>query len=195
MKTAARPNTQRLAQRLLSLAPGQEFVKGIPSNVQFVRGYLIVGRSDVVIGAAFHAQSIIIAALAYQEQGDEEMAARLSGVLHELVLNSRNVYLIGLAQAFEAELALRQGELVRAMVLAEQFDTEVLALWRTKALSAEHTGSRRYSKQRRRYSEFPVRYGEHRECIRTKAHSASASDTAGAGHTRISDTGSHCNGA
>lgn len=44
----------------------------------------------------------------------------LSGVLHELALNSKNVYLIGLGEAFEAELALRQGELAKAMAWAEQ---------------------------------------------------------------------------
>jgi len=86
-----------------------------------------VARSDVVISAEFHAHSMIIAALAHLELGDRQEAARIAQFLRELALKSRNVHLIGLAEAFEAEFALRTGRLSAAVEWAKHFDPEPLS--------------------------------------------------------------------
>ena len=85
-----------------------------------------VARSDVVISAEFHANNMIIAGLAHQERGDKQMAAEIAGHLHDLALKSKNVFLVGLAEAYESELALRNGRLVTAMEWADRSDPEPL---------------------------------------------------------------------
>jgi LuxR family maltose regulon positive regulatory protein len=83
-----------------------------------------VARSDVVIGAEFHAQSMIIAALAHLELGDPKEATRIARLLRELALKSKNVFLVGLADSFEAELALRAGRLAAAVAWTKHYDPE-----------------------------------------------------------------------
>jgi LuxR family maltose regulon positive regulatory protein len=85
-----------------------------------------VARSDVVISAEFHANNMIIAGLAHQERGEIQTATQIARHLHDLALKSKNVFLVGLAEAFEAELALRNGRLVTAMEWADRFDPEPL---------------------------------------------------------------------
>jgi LuxR family maltose regulon positive regulatory protein len=83
-----------------------------------------VARSDVVISAEFHAQSMIIAALAHLELGDRQEAMRIVPLLRELALKSRNVFLVGVADAFEAEFALRTGRLAAAVAWTKHYDPE-----------------------------------------------------------------------
>jgi len=85
-----------------------------------------VSRSDVVISAEFHANNMIIAALAHQELGQKQVAAQIARHLQDLALKSKNLFLVGLAEAFEAELALRNGRLAMAMEWADRFDPEPL---------------------------------------------------------------------
>jgi LuxR family maltose regulon positive regulatory protein len=85
-----------------------------------------VARSDVVISAEFHANNMIIAGLAHQERGDVRMAAQIARHLHDLALKSKNVFLVGFAEAFESELALRNGRLAMAMEWADRCDPEPL---------------------------------------------------------------------
>jgi LuxR family maltose regulon positive regulatory protein len=85
-----------------------------------------IARSDVVISAEFHANNMIIAGLAHQELGEKQAAAQISRHLHDLALKSKNLFLVGLAEAFEAELALRNGRLAMAMEWADRFDPEPL---------------------------------------------------------------------
>ncbi|MDH4108121.1 MAG: LuxR C-terminal-related transcriptional regulator [Gammaproteobacteria bacterium] len=85
-----------------------------------------IARSDVVISAEFHANNMIIAGLAHQERGEIQMAADIARHLHELALKSKNVFLVGLAEAFESELALRTGRLVKALEWANRCDPEPL---------------------------------------------------------------------
>jgi LuxR family maltose regulon positive regulatory protein len=85
-----------------------------------------VARSDVVISAEFHANNMIIAGLAHQELGDKQMAAEIARHLHDLALKSKNVFLVGLAEAYESELALRNGRLAMAMEWADRCDPEPL---------------------------------------------------------------------
>jgi len=85
-----------------------------------------VARSDVVISAEFHAHNMIIAGLAHQERGEIQLAAQIARHLHDLALKSKNVFLVGLAEAFESELALRNGRLAMAMEWADRFDPEPL---------------------------------------------------------------------
>jgi LuxR family maltose regulon positive regulatory protein len=85
-----------------------------------------VARSDVVISAEFHANNMIIAGLAHQARGETPKAAQIARHLHDLALKSRNVFLVGLAEAYESELALRNGRLVTAMEWADRCDPEPL---------------------------------------------------------------------
>ena len=85
-----------------------------------------VARSDVVISAEFHAHNMIIAGLAHQVLGEKQVAAQIARHLHDLALKSKNLFLVGLAEAFEAELALRNGRLAMAMEWADRFDPEPL---------------------------------------------------------------------
>jgi LuxR family maltose regulon positive regulatory protein len=85
-----------------------------------------VARSDVVISAEFHANNMIIAGLAHQERGEKQVAAQIARHLHDLALKSKNVFLVGLAEAYESELALRNGRLVMAMEWADRCDPEPL---------------------------------------------------------------------
>ena len=85
-----------------------------------------IARSDVVISAEFHANNMIIAGLAYQERGETQKAEQIARHLHDLALKSKNVFLVGLADAFEAELALRNGRLAMAMEWADRCEPEPL---------------------------------------------------------------------
>jgi LuxR family maltose regulon positive regulatory protein len=85
-----------------------------------------VARSDVVISAEFHANNMVISGLAYQERGEIENAAQIVRHLHDLALKSKNIFLVGLAEAFESELALRNGRLAQALEWADHFDPEPL---------------------------------------------------------------------
>jgi LuxR family maltose regulon positive regulatory protein len=55
-----------------------------------------------------------------------QMAAEIARHLHDLALKSKNVFLVGLAEAYESELALRNGRLAMAMEWADRFDPEPL---------------------------------------------------------------------
>jgi LuxR family maltose regulon positive regulatory protein len=85
-----------------------------------------VARSDVVISAEFHAHNMIIAGLAHQERGETQMAAQIARHLHDLALKSKNVFLVGLAEAYESELALRNGRITMAMEWANRCNPEPL---------------------------------------------------------------------
>ena len=82
--------------------------------------------SDVVISAEFYAPHMIAAALAHQESGRPTLASQYATVLQNLSLKSRNTFLIGLSQAFDAELALRQGRKAQAVRWAASYDPEPL---------------------------------------------------------------------
>lgn len=82
--------------------------------------------SDIVLNAEFYAHNMIIAALAHQLTGRSERASAFGATLHDLALKSRNAFLVGLAQAFSADLALRQGRMAEALAWADAFDPEPL---------------------------------------------------------------------
>jgi LuxR family maltose regulon positive regulatory protein len=85
-----------------------------------------VTQSRAIANAEFYAQCMIISSLTYQELGDTAKATSVSSALTEFALNTQNAYLVGHAEAFSAEIALRQGRIAEALSWAERFDPEPL---------------------------------------------------------------------
>ena len=83
-------------------------------------------RSKAIGNAQFHAECLIISSLAHQELGDSLEASSVASSLHAFALATKNVYLIAHAEAFNAEIALRQGRLSEALSWADRFDSEPL---------------------------------------------------------------------
>jgi len=83
-------------------------------------------RSDVVISAEFYAQQLVAAAFAHQECGRPDVASKYASVLQELSLKSRNTFLVGLSQACDAEIAIRQAHKAQALKWAAAYDPEPL---------------------------------------------------------------------
>jgi LuxR family maltose regulon positive regulatory protein len=81
-----------------------------------------VARSDVVISAEFHANNMVIAGLAHHERGERQMADEIARHLHDLALKSKNVFLVGLAEAYDSELALRNGRMAMAVEWADRYN-------------------------------------------------------------------------
>ena len=86
-----------------------------------------VTQSRAIANAEFYAQCMIISSLTYQEQGDTAKATNVAAALTEFALKTQNVYLIAHAEAFNAEIALRQGRIAEALSWAERFDPEPLS--------------------------------------------------------------------
>jgi LuxR family maltose regulon positive regulatory protein len=82
--------------------------------------------SRAIVTAEFHVQCLVVASLAHQVRGDSVTAAQLASELHQIALKTQNTFLLGLAEAFFAELAFRQGRMAEAVKWAEHFDPEPL---------------------------------------------------------------------
>lgn len=78
--------------------------------------------SDAVFNAEFHAQSMILCALAQQELGNPDLALEVAGRLEDMSLGCGATYPVVLSKACNAELALRQGRITEALRWAESFD-------------------------------------------------------------------------
>jgi ATP/maltotriose-dependent transcriptional regulator MalT len=85
-----------------------------------------VTRSKAVANAEFHAQCLITSSLTHQELGNPAEATKVACSLQEYALKSQNTFLILQAEAFKAELALRQGRIAEALSWANRFDPEPL---------------------------------------------------------------------
>jgi LuxR family maltose regulon positive regulatory protein len=81
----------------------------------------LLGRKAVA-NAEFHADCLIISALAHQEQGNAPEAARIADAVHAFALRTQNAVLIAHSEAFLAELALRQGRPAEADTWASRYD-------------------------------------------------------------------------
>jgi len=86
-----------------------------------------VTQSRAIANAEFYAQCMIISSLTHQELGDTAKATSVSSALTEFALNTQNAYLVAHAEAFSAEIALRQGRTAEALNWAERFDPEPLS--------------------------------------------------------------------
>ena len=73
-----------------------------------------------------HSHCLVILALSQQALGTPDKALRTSAMLHDLALRSHSTYLIDLAEAFTAELAMRQGRRAEALKWAAEYDPEPL---------------------------------------------------------------------
>jgi LuxR family maltose regulon positive regulatory protein len=79
-----------------------------------------------IANAEFHVQCMISLALAHQALGNSKAASQVADALQTTALRAQNVFLIGVADAFAAELALRQGRMAEARKWAAQYDPEPL---------------------------------------------------------------------
>lgn len=73
-----------------------------------------------------HAHCLVISALSQQALGIPDKALQTSAMLHDLALRSHSTYLIDLAEALAAELAMRQGRMAEALKWAAEYDPEPL---------------------------------------------------------------------
>jgi len=64
--------------------------------------------------------------LAHQESGNSGEATKLAAALYEFALKTQNAFLIVQAEAFNAEIALRQGAMAEALKWADHYDPEPL---------------------------------------------------------------------
>ena len=81
-------------------------------------------RKMAVANTEFHAQNLIIAALAHDALDNSDEVVQNVKALHQLAFGTHNPYLIGLSQALAAELAIRQGRMAEALKWADQYDPE-----------------------------------------------------------------------
>jgi LuxR family maltose regulon positive regulatory protein len=86
-----------------------------------------VTQTRAIANAEFYAQCMIISSLTYQELGDTAKATSDSAALTDFALMTQNAYLIAHAEAFSAEISLRQGRMAEALSWAERFDPEPLS--------------------------------------------------------------------
>ncbi len=73
-----------------------------------------------------YAHSAFALALCYQAQGKTAKAKKISKTTIAQAVESNNADMLQVAQAFEAELALRQGRIAKASQLARRLDTLIL---------------------------------------------------------------------
>lgn len=85
-----------------------------------------VVRSRAVANAEFQAQCLILVSLTHQLLGDAQAASNIAADLQEMVGRAQNIFLAELAEAFSAELAMRQGRMAEAMRWTQQYDPEPL---------------------------------------------------------------------
>ena len=86
---------------------------------------LVVAVNDINIGNIFNfAHSAFALALSYQAQGRPSEAREVGELVVNYSLDTNNVPLLQLARAFQAELALRQGNMAEASHWASTFDPE-----------------------------------------------------------------------
>lgn len=83
-----------------------------------------ITHSDVVANAEFYAQCLFISSLTHQELGNTAKATKDSGTVYEFALKTQNAFLIAQAEAFNAEIALRQGRMAEAQNWADRYDPE-----------------------------------------------------------------------
>ncbi len=83
---------------------------------------LPVVADPIVSNTEHFAQSAFVLACVYEARGLAEKARETVELVGDLMLKVRNTDQLELAQAFEAELAFRQGRLAEAMRWAEQFE-------------------------------------------------------------------------
>jgi len=131
---------QPIASRALEIAiPGnvrevQTAAQSFLASIEYHRNELaaVVARlgnatgAESIMNAEFHAQNMIIAALAHQELGHGEQASAIAARLGEAALKYRSAFLIELSDALNAELALRQGHLAQAMKWVREYDGQRL---------------------------------------------------------------------
>ena len=85
-----------------------------------------ITQSRAIANAEFYAQCLILSALAHQESGNSGEATKLAAALYEFALKTQNAFLIVQAEAFNAEIALRQGAMAEALKWADHYDPEPL---------------------------------------------------------------------
>jgi LuxR family maltose regulon positive regulatory protein len=133
----------RYADELLAL--GREF--DLPESVSFARYFLGVANLDrgelyvaeaelrreidqkAAANATNHWYSALALALAHDARGESERACEIAGEMAARALEIQNSALITLAEAFEAELAVRHGELPRALQWARSFAPTSRGTW------------------------------------------------------------------
>lgn len=85
-----------------------------------------ITQSRAIANAEFYAQCLILSALAHQELGNSGEATKFAAALYEFALKTQNAFLVVQAEAFDAEIALRQGEMAAALNWADSYDPEPL---------------------------------------------------------------------
>jgi len=83
-------------------------------------------RKKAIPNPEFCAQNLAILAVTQQALGNLDDARKSSDSLHELAFKTQSPYLIELAGALTAELAMRQGRMAEALKWADQYDPEPL---------------------------------------------------------------------
>jgi LuxR family maltose regulon positive regulatory protein len=81
-------------------------------------------RGGEIANAEFHAQCMILASLANQAAGNSDEASRIMEDMRAMTRKARNVHLVSIADAFAAELALRQGRMSEARKWAQEYAAE-----------------------------------------------------------------------
>jgi LuxR family maltose regulon positive regulatory protein len=84
-------------------------------------------RGGAVVSAEFQAQCLIIWSLTEQALGNSAAATASATALHDIAQSTQNIFLMDIAAAFTAELALRQGRLAEASEWASSCDFDPLA--------------------------------------------------------------------
>jgi LuxR family maltose regulon positive regulatory protein len=84
-------------------------------------------RGGAVVSAEFQAQCLIIWSLTEQALGNSAAATASATALHDIARSTQNIFLVDIAAAFAAELAMRQGRLAEATEWASSCDFDPLA--------------------------------------------------------------------
>jgi ATP/maltotriose-dependent transcriptional regulator MalT len=74
----------------------------------------------------FYALNLIISGLTYEVLGDSEKALHVGELLHDLAFRTHNTYLAEMTEAYNAELAMRQGNTAKALKWAGAYNPEPL---------------------------------------------------------------------
>jgi LuxR family maltose regulon positive regulatory protein len=77
--------------------------------------------AKLIDGAEFHVHCLALESLSQQLMGDDQAARDTAATLHRTALKSQSVFNIELAEAFRAELAVRQGRMAEALQWAQQY--------------------------------------------------------------------------
>ncbi|MFV2089800.1 MAG: LuxR C-terminal-related transcriptional regulator [Pseudomonadales bacterium] len=83
-----------------------------------------VTHDKAIANAEFYAQCLIISSLTHQELGNTTDATNSACALHRFALKTQNTFLVAQSEAFNAEIALRQGRMAEALSWADRFDPE-----------------------------------------------------------------------